>query len=318
MSSIAIPEKPSPTNWVHRLKASWRHYNRHGDLVAAIIAIAPALLVFGVFNIYPTLYSAYLSLVEWDGLSVARKFVGFQNYQELFSSNLVVNSLGVTAYYTAGVILVSVPLALLISVALNSGIHGQTFYRTLYFLPVVTATVAASVVWKLMLDPGSGLLNVALRGIGIADAPSWLRSPTWAMPAVILVGVWKRLGFNMVIYLAALQNIPREYYEAAQVDGASGWARLRYITIPLLSPTTALLVVMGLIDSFLLFDQVYVMTNGGPSGATDVLGFVLYRYAFRYFDLGKASAIAMVILVIVGAFTFVQWRLSNFGTKEAS
>jgi multiple sugar transport system permease protein len=300
-----------------RAATSWRHLNRLGDVSTALIAILPALLVFVIFNIYPTLYSAVLSFMDWDGLSVDREFVGLQNYKDLFTSSAFWNSLWATIYYTLGVILVSVPLALLISVALNSGIRGQPFYRTLYFIPVITSTVAAAMVWKLMLNPGSGLLNVALRGMGIIDAPSWLRSTTWAMPAVILVGVWKRLGFNMVIYLAALQNIPRVYYEAAEVDGASNWARLLHITIPLLSPTTALLVVMGLIDSFLLFDQVYVMTNGGPSGTTDVLGFMLYRNAFSYFDLGTASAIAMVILVIVGALTLLQWRMSNFGAEQA-
>lgn len=297
--------------------AAWRRYNRKGDLTAAILALAPALLVFGLFNIYPLLDTAYLSLFEWDGLSPQRLFVGLQNYRELLSSGVLWNSLRATAYYTFGVIALSIPLGLGVAVLLNSGIRGTTFYRTLYFLPVVTATVAAAVVWTLMLDPGSGLLNVALRRIGIT-APSWLRSPTWAMPAVILVGVWKRLGFNMVVYLAGLQGIPREYYEAAEVDGAGRWALLRRITVPLLAPTTALLTVMALIDSFLLFDQVYVMTGGGPAGATDVIGYLLYRHAFRYFNMGTASAIAWIMFAFIAVATLAQWRLTDFGAKAVT
>lgn len=299
----------------HQLVAAWRRHNRQGDLTAAIIALLPAVLVFGVFNIYPLFYTAYLSFLDWDGLSIERSFVGLDNYRELLSSGLLWNSLGVTAYYTAGVIVLSIPLGLLIAVLLNSSLRSKVLYRTVYFLPVVTATVAVSVVWKLMLDPGSGYVNVLLRSVGISG-PSWLRSPTWAMPAVILVGVWKRLGFNMVIYLAALQAIPRPYYEAAEVDGATNRDLLRYITVPLLAPTTSLLVVMALIDSFLLFDQVYILTGGGPAGATDVIGFLLYRHAFRYFELGEASAIAWIMFIIIGLITLLQWRVTRFGGRH--
>src|SRR4051812_21477541 len=174
------------------LISSWRRNNRQGDLTAAIIALLPAILVFGVFNIFPVLYTFYLSLLKWDGLSMDRLFVGLDNYRNLLGSPVLWNSLSVTVYYTAGITLLSIPLSLAVAILLNSGIRAQGFYRTLYFLPVVTATVAAAVVWKYMLDPGSGYVNVLLRHFGIA-APSWLGSTTWAMPAVILVGVWKRL-----------------------------------------------------------------------------------------------------------------------------
>lgn len=138
------------------------------------------------------------------------------------------------------------------------------------------------------------------------------------MPAVILVGVWKRLGFNMVIYLAALQAIPREYYQAAEVDGATKRDLFRYITVPLLAPTTSLLVVVALIDSFLLFDQVFILTNGGPVGTTDVIGFLLYRHAFRYFELGEASAVAWIMFIVVAAVTLLQWRITRFGARTVT
>lgn len=292
----------------------WRKYNRQGDMTAAMLSLAPAVIVFGIFNIFPLIYTIYLSLLDWDGLSIQKLFVGLENYRELLASELLWNSIKVTVYYTTGIIILSIPLALLVAFLLNSGVRAQAFYRTLYFLPVVTATVAVAVVWKIMLDPGSGYVNVILRQAGVSG-PSWLRSPIWAMPAVILLGVWKRLGFNMVIYLAALQSVPREYYEAAEVDGAGRLSVFRYITIPLLQPITALLIVLALIDSFLLFDQVYVMTGGGPAGATDVIGFLLYRHAFRYFNLGKASSIAWIMFLIIASATLIQWRLTRFGTK---
>lgn len=154
------------------IAAWWRRHNRNGDLTTAIIALLPAVLVFGVFNIYPLFYTAYLSLLDWDGLSIERSFVGLANYQELLASGLLWNSLGVTAYYTVGVIALSIPLGLVVAVLLNGELgKSRVFYRTIYFLPVVTATVAVSVVWKLMLDPGSGYINVVLRSVGIA-APS--------------------------------------------------------------------------------------------------------------------------------------------------
>ncbi|MBX3064767.1 MAG: sugar ABC transporter permease [Anaerolineae bacterium] len=297
--------------------SAWKRHNRQGDLTAAIIALAPAVLVFGIFNIYPLLNTAFLSLFKWDGLSAEKLFVGLDNFRNLLTSDVLWNSLRATTGYTIGVTIVCVPLALIVAVLLNTGVRFQSLYRTMYFLPVVTATVAVAVVWRYMLDPGSGYLNVFLRQIGIV-APSWLRSTTWAMPAVIMVGVWKRLGFNLVVYLAALQSIPREYYEAAQVDGAGRWDLFRRITVPLITPTTALLTVLSIIDGFLLFDQVYVMTNGGPAGATDVVGLLLYRQAFRYFDLGSASATAVIVFVIVAALTLLQWRVSRFGAKDVS
>ncbi|HIC88858.1 MAG TPA: sugar ABC transporter permease [Anaerolineae bacterium] len=292
----------------------WRKLWRQGDLLAAIICLLPAALVFGIFNIYPILYSGYLSLLEWDGLSPNRTFVGLSNYIELARSGDFWNSLGVTLYYMAGVTGLGIASGLLVALALNRGIRALPLYRAVYFTPVITSTVAAAVVWKYLFDPGSGFVNVTLRSTGL-PAPAWLASTVWAMPAIILVGVWKRLGFNMVIYLAGLQTIPREYYEAADVDGAGVWTRFRYITLPLLAPITLLLVIMSVIDSFLVFDQVFIMTGGGPLGTTDVIGLFLYRHAFRYFEMGTASAVGWVMFVAIFAITLVQWKLFGFGAR---
>lgn len=303
--------------WSARWRAWWRHANRRGDLSAAAIALTPAIVLFALFNLYPLAYSGYLSTLEWDGFSPDKQYVGLDNYRAISDSAMFRNALRVTAQYTIGVTLLGVSVSLLIAVLLNSGIRGQNIYRLIYFLPVVTSTVAAAVVWRYLMNPGTGYADVLLRDLGLTPpTPSWLRNPDWALRIVILVGVWKRLGFNIVIYLAGLQNIPKDYYEAATVDGAGSWARFRHITIPLIAPITLLLVIMSIIDSFLIFDVVYVMTDGGPIGTTEVVGLLLYRQAFRYFNLGTASAMGWVIFGIVFVITLIQWRF--FGAREAT
>lgn len=287
------------------------HGYTRDELLAAAVCLFPAVTVFGVFNIFPILYAAYLSLLNWDGLGQA-SFAGLANYLELIRRPDFWNSLAVTAYYAAGVTIFGLMAGLLIALGLNRGVHGLALYRSAYFTPVITATVAAGIVWTYLFDPVNGPVNIGLRALGL-KGPNWLAQPEWAMPAVIVVGVWKRLGFNMVIYLAGLQSIPREYHEAAAVDGAGLWAKFRHVTWPLLAPTTVLLAIMSLIDSFQVFDQVYVMTFGGPLGSTEVLGLYLYREAFRLFHLGYAAAVGWVIFFVVFLVTLLQWRVLGSG-----
>lgn len=285
--------------------------------LTALIALLPALLVLGIFSIYPILYSGYLSLHDWDGFSPERNFVGLQNYLDLFNSAQFWHSLQITLIYVVSITVLSSVGGLFIALLLNSGIRGVTFYRIIYFIPVVTATVAAATVWRYLLDPGSGLVNTLLRQIGV-QGPAWLTDPRFALLAVILVGVWKRVGFNMVIFLAGLQTVPRAYYEAAMVDGANTRAQFRYITLPMLAPTTLLVTIMSLIDAFLVFDTVFVMSNGtgGPVGSTEVLGFILWREAFRYFNLGDASAVGWILFLIVLTVTALQWRVFGTGARS--
>lgn len=285
--------------------------------LTALIALLPALLVLGIFSIYPILYSGYLSLHDWDGFSPERNFVGLQNYLDLFNSAQFWHSLQITLIYVVSITVLSSVGGLFIALLLNSGIRGVTFYRIIYFIPVVTATVAAATVWRYLLDPGSGLVNTLLRQIGV-QGPAWLTDPRFALLAVILVGVWKRVGFNMVIFLAGLQTVPRAYYEAAMVDGANTRAQFRYITLPMLAPTTLLVAIMSLIDAFLVFDTVFVMSNGtgGPVGSTEVLGFILWREAFRYFNLGDASAVGWILFLIVLTVTALQWRVFGTGARS--
>ena len=282
------------------------------ELAPATLFLLPTIAVLGVFNFYPALYSLFLSLFKWNGLNPQREFVGLGNYQQLFQSAEFWNALRVTLIYAAEVTLIALALGLLVAFLLNQSIQGQALYRVLYFLPVITPTVASGVVWRYLFDPTQGAINRGLAQVGM-HGPAWLNDPSWALFSVILVGVWKRVGFNMVVYLAALQGIPRSYYEAAEMDGAGAWQQFRYITVPLLATTTFFLVVTALIDAFQVFDLICVMTSGGPLGSTDVVGYYLYRYGFRYSQLGFASAIAYVMFALIFLVTVVQFRLTRGG-----
>jgi multiple sugar transport system permease protein len=291
-------------------------FRRLKELPSALLFLLPAIIILGTFNFYPALYSLYLSFFEWNGVAPTKDVVGVQNYTRLLASGEFWNSLRVTVLYASGMTVIALALGMLVAVLLNQPIRGQAVYRALYFLPVITPTVAAGVVWKYLFDPSQGVVNRSLAGVGI-EGPAWLSDPTWALVAVVVVGIWKRVGFNMVVYLAALQGIPRSYYEASRLDGANAWQTFRFITLPLLGPSTFFLSVTALIDAFQVFDLVYVMTTGGPLGSTDVIGFYLYRYGFRYYELGFASAIAYVMFVLIFVVTLVQFRLSRGGSEDA-
>lgn len=295
-----------------RRSAPLRRGRAWADLAPATLFLLPAVVVLGTFNFYPALYSLYLSLFKWNGLTPQREYVGLGNYAQLLQSGEFWNSLKVTGVYAGGMTLLALALGLLVAFLLNRPIRGQAFYRVLYFLPVVTPTVASGVVWRYLFDPTQGVINRGLAEVGL-HGPAWLNDPSWALFSVILVGVWKRVGFNMVVYLAALQGIPKSYYEAAAIDGAGAWQQFLYVTVPLLAPTTFFLTVTALIDAFQVFDLVYVMTAGGPLGSTDVVGYYLYRYGFRYSQLGYASAIAYVLFALVFVVTLVQFRLTRGG-----
>lgn len=285
------------------------------QLPAALLFLLPAATILAVFNFYPALYSLYLSFFEWNGIAPSRSPVGLENYRRLLESPEFWNSLRVTAIFAGALTVGSLAIGLLVAVMLNLDVRGRAFYRVAYFLPVITPTVAAGVVWKNLFDPSQGVINRSLAQVGI-DGPAWLVSPGWALVAVIIVATWKRVGFNMVIYLAALQGIPAPYYEAARLDGANSLQIFRHITVPLLAPSTFFLTVTGLIEAFQVFDLVYVMTAGGPLRGTDVMGYYLYRYGFRFYELGFASAIAYVMFLLIFVVTLIQFRVTRAGTVD--
>ena len=272
----------------------------------AYVFLLPNVLLFLTFTIYPVFASFYYSLNEWN-IHEAMKFVGLANYQNLFKDPIFIKVLGNTFYYTAGIIPFQTALGLLIAIGLNQKIRFMTVYRALYFVPVVTSMIAVSMVWQWMYQPEFGVINSLLRMVGI-QGPNWLFSKVWAMPAVILMSIWKNVGYSIVLYLAALQGVPESLYESAMIDGADAWRRFWHITLPLISPTTFYIIVLTVIGSFQSFDQIYVLTQGGPARATSVIVHYLYQNGFQYFSMGYAAAIAYVLFAILFIATLIQWR----------
>ena len=272
--------------------------------------LLPNILGFLIFTLGPVLAALFISLTEWDAITAPR-FVGVANYSRLLLQDETFRKVLVnTVYYTGFSVPCGTVLALALALLLNQKLRGVLVYRTVYFLPVISSMVGVALVWQWLYNAEYGLINQFLFNLGITG-PKWLASTRWAMPAVIIMSVWKGLGYNIVIFLAGLQDVPQFLYEAAELDGANGWQKLRNVTLPMLYPTTFFVIVMSIIGSFQAFDQVYVMTGGGPARATSVIVHYLYQSAFQYFEMGYASAMAYVLFVIIFVVTLVQVRRSG-------
>lgn len=271
--------------------------------------LGPSLLGLLLFTGTPILASLGLTLFEWDLLTDAQ-FVGLDNFRRLLQDDSFWRALGNTLYFIAGYIPLVMLFALGVAILLNQKLKGIVLYRTAFFIPVVSAWVAVALLWRWIFNPRMGLLNYLLSLVGI-DGPAWLLDPTWAMPAVIITSVWKDIGFIMIMFLAGLQGIPEDYYEAAEIDGANGWQRLRHITLPLLSPTAFFALIISLINSFQVFDQVWIMTEGGPAGATTVLVERIVRNAFSYSRMGYAATMSWVLFLLVFTATALQMKLQK-------
>lgn len=271
--------------------------------------IAPGLIPLVLFTLGPLLASVGISFLEWDLLRPPT-LVGLDNYLGLLSDPDFQEAIGHTLYFLAGYMPIVLVGGLGLALALHQPLRGSTLFRSAYFLPVVSSWVVVALMWRWLLSPDNGLVNYLLGLVGLAG-PGWWADPSWAMPSVIIATAWKDLGFAMVLFLAGLQAIPTEYYEAAEVDGAGRGARFRHVTIPLLSPTLFFVVVILLINGFQVFDQVWVMTGGGPAGATSVVVERVVTYAFRYGQMGYASAMSWLLVAAILTITLVQFRLQR-------
>lgn len=272
--------------------------------------ISPVVVGVLAFYFVPLLISLYASFTNWDGLTPA-KWVGLFNYERLLTRDqFFQRSVRNTLFYVFGHIPLTISLALGLALLCNRNLRGVTWFRTAYFIPVVTNVVAISLVWSFFFSPRAGIVNWFLSLVGIAG-PSWLTDTRWAMPAVIIVSVWFGVGFPMVILLAGLKNIPELYYDAAKVDGASTWRRFRHITLPLLTPSLFFLTITQFISSFQVFGIIYVMTGGGPANATTVYIYYLYENAFSNSRMGYASAMAWILFIVIALITLVQWKLQK-------
>jgi len=279
------------------------------EAIAAYLFILPSFLGFAVFLLVPMIMSAGLSLYDWELLRPPA-FIGLDNYYDLARDPLFKTVLFNTAYYAFGLVPLNIVVSLGLALWLNTKLRGLTFYRLAFFLPVVTVTVAVSLIWKWMYEPRVGIINSALAMVGISG-PNWLADPLWAMPALIILGLWKGFGYNMVLFLAGLQGIPATLYEAAMIDGANGWQRFWKITLPLLSPAMFLAVILTVISSFQIFDQAYIMTAGGPSNATNTIVLYIFQNGFQFFKMGYASAIAWALFAVIFSFTLIQMWLQR-------
>jgi multiple sugar transport system permease protein len=266
----------------------------------AYLFLSPGLVIFFVFVLFSIIFSLYLSFHEWNILDVRKPYVGFDNYRRLAHDDRFGRAVINTAYFTFASIPLTMILGLGVAILLNQQIRARGLFRTMYYLPVITPFVVASIIWKWIYNADYGFL---------IDHPLlWLSDKNLAMPAVIAMNVWKGIGFDMVVYLAGLQAIPEELYEAAKVDGANAWQRFWRVTLPLLSPTTIFLIVIGVINSFQVFTQIFVMTNGGPVDRTTTVVYYMYLTAFKFFEMGYATAIAYALFAMIFVFTLLQLR----------
>ena len=290
----------------------WVRFRRWlGPDASGYLLIAPAYLIYAVYILIPVFAVCLLSLTSYR-LVGSWRWIGLENFRQLWLDENFTMALKNTAVYAAFTLVPSIVLGLTLAALLNRRIRGLTFFRQVYYFPNIVSTVAAAVTWLWILDPANGFLNRQLGLLGLPQ-PEWLYDPHTALPALIGVGVWKSLGFNMVIYLAALQGIPRQIYEAARVDGAREVDAFFRITIPLVQPTTFFLVIMGFINGFQVFDQIYIMTQGGPANATTTLVHQIYLNAFFYHRLGYASAISIFLAAVVAAVTIANFRYGQQG-----
>lgn len=279
----------------------------NNQVFAAWIFILPALMGTLIFIVIPVICSFGLSFAKWDLLS-APQFVGFENYYEIISSDVFKKILLNTFVYAFSVTFFAVIIPLVLASILNSKIRGSEFFKTAYFLPFITPMIVIGLVWQWIFDPGIGLLNMILqRNI------NWLYDTSLAMPSLIVVSVWKLIGYNVVLFLSGLSAVNNSIFEASKIDGANAFKTFWYVTVPILSPTIFFVVIVTAISSFQVFDLIYIMTQGGPFDSTNVIVYAIYKNAFEFFKIGPASAMAYILFAIIFVLTLIQWKLrKNF------
>jgi len=286
--------------------AAWRAWRER----TAYLFVAPGLIVFSVFTFAAGAFAFYLTFHRWSIIEPDKPFVGLDNYRYLAEDERFQKSVLNTIYFTGGTVPITMAIGLVLALLLNQPLRFRGVFRTMYFLPVVTPFLVSAILWKWLYDSDNGLINYYLMKGHIIDEPLlWLSSQNLAMPAVIIMSIWAGVGFSMVIYLAGLQAIPEELYESAKLDGAGTWARFRYITVPMVRPTTLFLLVMGIISSLQVFTQIFIMTQGGPVDKTTTMLYYVYLWAFKYYDMGYAATLAFALFIMLLVVTVFELRL---------
>ena len=289
-----------------------RRFSRRArrDTLMFLAFIAPNFILLGVFTFWPVVYSLYLSFFRWNMIAPVKRFIGTANYVAMMSDPVFWKVTSNTFSLAAVTVVVKLTIALFLALLLNQKLRGRSMYRAIIFSPTFTTSVAIAMVWSWILDANYGLLRVFLNAVGLRS-PNWLGDVTWALPAIMIVVIWSGLGYDMVIFLAGLKNIPSELYDAALVDGANRLQVFRSVTFPLLSPITFFLSIVSVIGALKAFDIVAIMTDGGPLNSSNVYVLYLYHNAFSWFKTGYASALALVLFVLIMAITLVQMKLSR-------
>ncbi|MEV0612035.1 sugar ABC transporter permease [Nonomuraea sp. NPDC050404] len=291
----------------HRAVVSPYWTIRRRDNLVGYLFVAPQLVGSALFVLLPLGLVLWYSLHEWNVLAGTFEFTGGDNYAKLLSDPNLGEVLSGTAVFSVGLVVLNLSLALLLAVLLNQRLRGTTFFRTLFFSPVVVSLVAWTIVWRFLLQADGGVNG--LLGTAGLDGPNWLRGEATAMVSVIVVQVIKNVGLNMVLFLAALQGVPHQLYEAAQLDGAGAWRRFTRITVPLISPTILLTSIITVVGSLQVFAQIAVLTQGGPGISTTVLVYYLYQQAFQFHHFGYGATLSILLFAIVAALTLLQWRM---------
>lgn len=269
--------------------------------------IAPNLLLLGVFSYWPIIYNGYLSLTSWDLLSATKPFVGFANYVDMFTDPDFRAVIWRTLIFSGAIVIGSMAAGLAVAILLDQKLRGRNLVRTVAFAPYIVTGAAIGTIWLYIFDPNYGLMKAILEPFGITS-PAWMTDSNWALPGLIIVYLWKNIGFVAVIYLAGLQGMPQDLYEAARIDGAGPWTLFRRITLPLLSPVTFFVTVTAIVGTFQAFDVIAVMTNGGPGDATTTLSWYVYQQAFQALDAGHAGAGAIIMFALLLIITGAQAR----------
>ncbi|MBZ4644604.1 MAG: multiple sugar transport system permease protein [Petroclostridium sp.] len=287
-----------------------KHSLERGENLTGFLFVLPSFLGFIVFVLVPVIFSLGLSFTKWNFISglKAIQFVGISNYIELFKDEWFISSFRNNLVFTFTTVPITAFLALVLAVIINKYTYGKDVIRVMVFIPYISSVVAVCIVWMVLLHPTYGPINQFLMQLGIKNPPRWLSDMNWALPAVIIITIWQQLGYYIIVYIAGLNSISNELYEAAEIDGANLFQKFWHITIPMVSPTTFFLVTMGIIGSFKVFDQISVLTQGGPGTATTVLAYYIYRTAFEFFRMGYASTVAWILFILVFIITMFQWR----------
>ena len=298
------------------VRATKRSSIRARQAATAYAFLFPAMSILFVFVIWPIIDVFWQSVRGTTFLPPASPYVGVGNFRSIFDDPQFWTDLRTTAIYSAVTVPVTMALALMVALGLRHNNFTSRLLRTVYFLPALSSLAVMGLIWSFLLTPNIGVLNYWLTKLGIS-APDWLGTTTWALPSVIAVAVWVTMGYDMVIFVAGRQGIPEEYYEAARIDGASPWQQFRHVTLPLLTPTTMFVLVTSVIGAFQAFDQIYVMTDGGPLYSTETLVIYMYRYAFENFQIGYGCSVAVCLFAIVLVFTVIEVRMFRRTQREA-